>query len=373
MSRTMPAEAPKWSKGRTVAITATLAAFIAAVIVAFCTVMGVAGSLLVQGSVTSLDRLTSPQTVVAFILFGSAALAIILATCLYRTLGEPLRQMTAAMEQLACGDFDVRMPERGAWHLREVDEFARAFNTAAEELGGTEMMRAGFISDFSHEFRTPVSSLSGFAQLLQEDDLSPEERAEYLRIIVDEANRLSGLFERILLLSKMEAAAILPDVEDVDVAETVRRAAAIVEPKAAAKGIYLALSLDECRVRGNGDYLMQLWTNLLDNAVKFSPENSQVSVALYGGRADEGGQTPASAGYMACWVSDEGPGMDAATREHLFDRFYQGDTSHAEEGSGLGLALCKRIAELHGGVIEVASAPGKGSSFEVRLPLPQKA
>ena len=223
MSRTMPAEAPKWSKGRTVAITATLAAFIAAVIVAFCTVMGVAGSLLVQGSVTSLDRLTSPQTVVAFILFGSAALAIILATCLYRTLGEPLRQMTAAMEQLACGDFDVRMPERGAWHLREVDEFARAFNTAAEELGGTEMMRAGFISDFSHEFRTPASSLSGFAQLLQEDDLSPEERAEYLRIIVDEANRLSGLSERILLLSKMEAAAILPDVEDVDVAETVRR------------------------------------------------------------------------------------------------------------------------------------------------------
>lgn len=349
--------------GRTVAITAMLAAFIAAVIVAFCTIMGFAGYFLTELGVVSLERLTSPDVVVGFILFGSAALAAILAACLYRTLGAPLHQMTAAMGELARGNFEVRMPERGAWHLREVDEFARSFNTAAEELAGTEMMRAGFIGDFSHEFRTPINSLSGFAQLLQEDDLTPEERSEYLQIIVDEAKRLAGLSEQILLLSKMEAAAILPDVEEVDVAETARRAAAIVEPKARAKNVELSLSLDGCRIQGNGGYLVQLWTNLLDNAVKFSPEGAQVSVALYGGSyvAGEGGS-------VVCWVSDEGPGMNEPTHKHLFDRFYQGDTSHASEGSGLGLSLCKRIVELHGGTIEAASIPGKGTSFEVRLP-----
>lgn len=354
-----------WSGARTAAVTAMLAALIAVIIAGFCIAMGYAGTFLVESGIVSLERLTSLDVVVGFIAFGSTALAVILAVCLYRTLGMPLRQMTAAMQRLARGDFSVRMAERGAWHLREVDEFARAFNTAAAELAGTETMRAGFISDFSHEFRTPINSLSGFAQLLQADDLSPEERAEYLQIVVDESQRLAGLSERILLLSKMEAATILPDVEDVAIAETIRRAAAIVEPKAAAKRVKLGLSLDECSVRGNGDYLVQLWTNLLDNAVKFSPPGAPVSVALYGGRADEEGWV---SDCVTCWVSDEGPGMDERTRAHLFDRFYQGDTSHAAEGSGLGLALCRRIAELHGGSIEVASIPGKGSTFEVRLP-----
>lgn len=351
--------------GRTFAITAMLAAFIAVVIMVLCTAMGVAGYFLSESGAVSLERLTSLDVIFGFIVFGSAALAVILAACLYRTLGKPIRQMTAAVGELARGNFDVRMTERGAWLLREVDEFARSFNMAAQELAGTEMMRAGFIGDFSHEFRTPINSLAGFAQLLQEDDLSPEERAEYLQIIVDESQRLAGLSERILMLSKMEAAVILPDAKEVDVAESVRRAAAIIEPKASAKGVELALSLDECRVQGNDHYLVQLWTNLLDNAVKFSPANAHVSVALYGGlsTAAEGERC------VACWVSDEGPGMNERTRTHLFDRFYQGDTSHAVEGSGLGLSLCKRIVDLHGGTIDATSIPGKGTSFEVRLPI----
>lgn len=344
---------------RAAATTAMLAAFIAVVVVAFCAAVAAVGFFLVESGVVPLERLVGPDVVVAVIACGSAVLAVVLATCLDRTLGRPLRQMTAAMGELARGNFGFRMEERGAWHLREVDEFARSFNTAAEELAGTEIMRAGFISDFSHEFRTPINSLSGFAQLLREEDLAPEERDEYLQVIVEESQRLAGLSESILMLSKMEAAAILPDVEEVDVAESVRRAAAIVEPKAAAKDVGLALSLDECRIRGNGDYLVQLWTNLLDNAVKFSPAGAPVSVALYGGGGDE----------VVCWVSDEGPGMDDQTLAHLFDRFYQGDPSHSREGSGLGLSLCKRIVELHGGTVEVSSLASKGTSFEVRLPV----
>ena len=354
-----------WSGMRTVAITGMLAGFIAFVIVVFCAIIGFTGSLLVESNIVEFERLIAPDVGAELIFFGSITLAVILAVCLYRTLGVPLRQMTAAMEELARGNFEVRMPERGGWHLREVNEFARAFNTAAAELGGTEMMRTGFISDFSHEFRTPISSLSGFAQLLQEDDLTPEDRTEYLQIIVDESQHLAGLSERILLLSKMEASTILPDVQDVSVTESVRRASTIVEQEAAAMGVNLALSLGECRMRGNGDYLVQLWTNLLDNAIKFSPRGSTVSVALHSCRDD---RTPTAPDCIVCRVSDEGPGMDEHTHTHMFDRFYQGDASHTGKGNGLGLALCKRIVELHGGTIEATSNPGEGSTFEVKLP-----
>lgn len=294
-------------------------------------------------------------------------LAGIICTGASITLVAPLRRMTLAMEHLAQGDFSYHMEVKRAFSLREVREFAESFNVAAAELAGTEMMRAGFVSDFSHEFRTPINSLSGFAQLPLDDDLAPDERREYASIIVEEANRLAGLSERILLLSKVEAASILPDVERVDVAEQVRRAAILLEPKFSEAGVSVDLSLDAAYVQGSEDYLMQLWLNLLDNAVKFSPAGGRVSVALYGGRSGEDGR-PCGGDEVVAWISDEGCGMDSETRAHIFDRFYQGDSSHASQGSGLGLALCRRIAELHGGTIEAQSAPGKGSVLEVRLP-----
>ena len=223
----------------------------------------------------------------------------------------------------------------------------------------------------------PTSGKSPFARvkipgnmprLVPVDDLTDEERREYAGIIVEESKRLSGLSERILLLSKMEAAAMLPSIEEVDVAEQLKRTVMLLEPKLEEKDIRIDLNLDACTVSGNADYLAQLWLNLLDNAVKFSPHGGRVSLALYGGRTGEEGRT-ASADEAVIWISDEGCGMDSATMAHIFDRFYQGDSSHASKGSGLGLALCKRIAELHGGTVDVQSAPGKGAVFEVRLPI----
>ena len=169
-----------------------------------------------------------------------------------------MRRMTLAMDHLAKGDFFYRMEKKDRINLREVGEFAHSFNVAAEELASTEMMRAGFISDFSHEFRTPINSLSGFAQLLMEDDLTDEERREYAGIIVEESKRLSGLSERILLLSKMEAAAMLPSIEEVDVAEQLKRTVMLLEPKLEEKDIRIDLNLDACTVSGNADYLAQL-------------------------------------------------------------------------------------------------------------------
>ncbi len=353
---------------RTVTLTLALTLAIAAIILAVITATGFIGSALVDHGLITLDELTQVPSVIALVFIGSVLIAILVCFFVDYTFVSPLRRMTAAVNELARGNFGFRIRNTARLSVREVDEFAASFNKAAEELGGTEMMRAGFISDFSHEFRTPINALCGFAQLLRDGGLLPEEQNEYLGIIVEESQRLAGLSERILALSKMEAVAILPDVGEVDVAETVRRAAALEEGRAEAKGVRINLSLDPCTCRGNADYLVQLWTNLLNNAVKFSPDGGRVDVALYGGRAGEEGRT-GTADQLVCWISDEGCGMDAETREHLFDRFYQGDTSHASEGSGLGLALCHRIVELHSGTIEVESTPGKGSVFEVRLPL----
>lgn len=355
---------------RTVALGLLLTVAIAVIVLAVVSVIGCLGSVLVDRGIMSFEQITQTSSVIAVVFLGSLVIAGLACFAVDYTFVRPLRRMTAAMEQLAAGNFGLRVRNESRFRVREVDEFARSFNRAAEELAGTEMMRASFISDFSHEFRTPISSLSGFAQLLRDDDgsMPKEEHDEYLGIIVEESQRLAGLSERILALSKMESVAILPEIGRVDVAEQLRRAALVMEPKAVAKGVSVDLSLDECAVPGNEGYLMQLWTNLLDNAVKFSPEGGTVGVALYGGR--QGEECRAGAGdQVVCWISDEGCGMDSETKRRLFERFYQGDTSHASEGSGLGLALCKRIVDLHGGRIEVQSSPGRGSVFEVRLPL----
>lgn len=354
------------SRARTAGLVGLLALAIMAVIALVCTVVGIVGSALVDAGVITFERLTSLSSVFAVMFCGSVLIALIVAVGINRTLATPLRVFTAALGELARGNFDFRLERpRGTVRLREADEFVESFNTAAAELAGTEMMRESFIGDFSHEFRTPINSLCGFAQLLREDDLTPEERTEYLDVIIEESQRLAALSERVLALSKIENVEILPEIERVDVAEQLRRAVVMLEPKWSRKDVRVDVSADPCVIDGNADYLMQLWTNLLDNAVKFSPEGGSVSVALYGGRRSEEGR---EASEVTCWVSDEGCGMDDETRAHLFDRFYQGDTSHASEGSGLGLALAARIVELHRGTIEVQSSPGRGSVFEVRLP-----
>lgn len=394
---------------------AALAATFMVAILAMCALAALVGLLLTSLGIVSLEQLTSPAMVITAVLAMSVVLSVFMCVAINCTLVRPIRRMTEAMGHLARGDFGFRMERSKRFNLREVNDFVGSFNTAAGELASTEMMRSSFISDFSHEFRTPISSLSGFAQLLMDDGLSPEERREYAGIIVDESSRLAGLSERILLLSKVEAATILPNAETVNVAEQIRRTVALLEPRLSEGGVSVSLSLDEAEVRGNADYLAQLWLNLLDNAVKFSPQGGRVSVALYGGLMDEGDAHASGAGAafgaglsgdavegdavdgvvagvagaassagsagagsfivasraareVVVWVSDEGCGMDSETQAHIFNRFYQGDSSHAVKGSGLGLALCKRIAELHGGTIDVQSAPGKGSVFEVGLP-----
>ncbi len=308
--------------------------------------------------------LVLPRSSMSMIALLSLFIAIAVSVAIERTIVRPLRSMTWYMGELAQGDFSVRMPANKKFEIAEARQFTKSFNTAAEELAGTEIMRSNFISDFSHEFRTPIASISGFAQLLRDPDLTPEERSCYLDIIIDESKRLSNLSEDILSLSRMESTSILQNIESVNVTEGLRRSIAVVGVKAAAKNVSIDFTLAECVVMGNADYLSQLWTNILENAIKFSPDSGKVRVNLI----ERTMLTDPDQREIACTISDDGCGMDERTRVHLFDRFYQGDTSHTQEGNGLGLALCKRIVDLHNGTIMVESELGKGSTFTITIP-----
>lgn len=338
--------------------TLTLEAFIMIVLTAASFLGGEPFELSAVGGETSLVLPRSSMSMIALL---SLLLAVVISVAIERTIVKPMRSMTWHMGELAKGDFSIRMPPNERIEINEAKRFTKSFNKAAEELSGIEIMRANFISDFSHEFRTPIASISGFAQLLRDQSLSEEEREEYLDIIIDESKRLSSLSEDILNLSRMESSSILANVGTVDVAEGLRRSIAIAEPNADEKGIAIDVDIDEAELIGNADYLSQLWTNILQNAVKFTSKNGRIDVSLKIAQ-DTKNRT------VTCTISDNGCGMDETTRAHLFERFYQGDTSHAQEGNGLGLALCKRIVDLHGGTIRVESALDKGSTFIVTLP-----
>lgn len=338
--------------------TLTLEAFIMIVLTAASFLGGEPFELSAVGGETFLVLPRSSMSMIALL---SLLLAIMISVAIEHTIVKPMRSMTWHMGELARGDFSVRMPPNDRIEINEAKQFTKSFNKAAEELSGIEIMRANFISDFSHEFRTPIASINGFAQLLRDQNLSSEERDEYLDIIIDESKRLSNLSEDILNLSRMESLSILTNIGAVDVAEGLRRSIAIVEPNANEKDIAVTVDIDETQVIGNADYLSQLWTNILQNAVKFTPKGGSIKISLKNSQVQK-------TKSVTCTISDDGCGMDESTRTHLFERFYQGDTSHAQEGNGLGLSLCKRIVDLHGGTIRVISAPGKGSTFVVTLP-----
>ena len=249
----------------------------------------------------------------------------------------------------------------GRSKLRPMDDLVHAMHAVSQgdfSVGSLELFRKDFINNFSHEFKTPIVSIRGFAKQLEREDLTEEQRKEYLDIIVSESDRLANMASNVLLLSKLENQTIVTDREDYRLDEQLRRCVLLLEKQWSEKDLELDLELEEVVYRGNEEMMNHVWVNLLNNAVKFSPAGGTLRVRL----RREGNEA-------VCTVGDEGPGMDGDTRRRIFEKFYQGDTAHATEGNGLGLSLVKRIVDLCGGSIEVDSAPGRGSAFTVRLPL----
>ena len=339
-----------WYRRRPESLYMTLWTFLFSVIVAAGVMAAAAYGFLVFFGllVNPLFRtLAMPTLLMVFILTLAAGMG--------RSKLRPMNDLVHAMHAVSQGDFSVRVDAEDV--PGDMGELACSFNDMAAELGSLELFRKDFINNFSHEFKTPIVSIRGFAKQLERDDLTDEQRREYLDIIVTESDRLANMASNVLLLSKLENQTIVTDKTDYRLDEQLRRCVLLLEKQWGEKDLDLDVELEEITYRGNEEMLNHVWVNLLNNAVKFSPRGGTLTVRLT--RRDD---------RAVCTVRDAGPGMDEATRRRVFEKFYQGDTAHATEGNGLGLALVKRIVDLCEGTVEVASAPGAGSTFIVRLP-----
>lgn len=296
------------------------------------------------------------------LLFFIALLSTIIATVLTLIFSKiplfPIRKLIAAMKELSNGNFDVRI---NFDYPDEFKELSKSFNNMAKELSSVELLRNDFVNNFSHEFKTPIVSLHGFAKLLKNNDLSTEERNEYLDIIIHESNRLASLATNVLNLSHIENTTILEEEKEFNISEQIRRSILLLEPKWEKKNLNININLDECTYVGNEDLLNQVWVNLLDNAIKFSPEEGKINIELMKCK-----------NRLVFKIKDNGIGMNEETKSHVFDKFYQGDVSHTVEGNGLGLTMVKKIIELHKGSIDINSSPNKGTIISVELPLVEK-
>lgn len=270
----------------------------------------------------------------------------------------PLKELSRGTQEIERGNYDIQIKNTSP--SSEVGRLIANFNHMAHELNHVELFRKDFISNFSHEFKTPIISISGFANRLMDDGLSREKQKEYAAIIVKESERLTTLASNILLLSKYENQQALSDITAFSLDEQLRLTLLEQEKKWDAKGLEPALDLEEITLHSNEKMLQQVWINLLDNAIKFSPEGGVLSVTCHKSK---------DAQSVTVMIADNGIGMDEKTIAHIFEQFYQGDPAHQATGNGLGLSIVKRIVALCQGSVSVESRLGSGTTFRVTLPL----
>lgn len=293
-------------------------------------------------------------------IFLAVAASVFVGTLLSKFAGrQPLSAITAmseAAKEVAKGNFNISLSEDCP--VEELQDMAHNFNLMAKELAGTELLRTDFVENVSHEFKTPLSAIEGYATLLQRRDLSVEKRREYTGKILYNTRRLSALSSNILLLSRLENQEIGIQKELFCLDEQLREVVLAQEAGWTAKELELEIDLEAVDYRGSKDLLVHVWQNILSNAVKFAPQGGIIRLLL----RQEGGQ------ILVC-IADNGPGMSEEVRQRVFEKFYQGDASRSSQGNGLGLALSKRIIDLHDGEISVSTKEGKGTTFTVSLPL----
>ena len=268
----------------------------------------------------------------------------------------PILKINDAAKKVSKGDFSVRLEEKSI--SKEIEEIATSFNIMVKELASTETLRSDFVSNVSHEFKTPLSAIEGYATLLQDESLSKEEQARYIERILENTSRLSRLTQSILSLSHLENQEIVLQKEQYMLDEQIRRVLLGYETLWEEKNLAIDLNLEATPFYGNKALLAQVWSNLIDNAIKFSNPFGALSIHC----------RPFGNGVRVM-VRDTGIGMTPEVMKRAFDKFYQGERSHTGKGSGLGLALVKRIVTLCGGSISLESEVGSGTAITVQLPL----
>lgn len=266
--------------------------------------------------------------------------------------------LKVALRKISKGDYSVRIENKNNNKDGIIYDVVENFNKMVEELNSVAILRNDFISNFSHEFKTPIVSIKGYAELIKDGkNLTDTQKAEYLQIIIDESKRLSNLASSTLLMSKLDSQTVLSESKVFSVNEQIKQCVLILDNEFKAKNLKIRLKLGKIRIDGAEDMLQQVWINLLTNAIKFTHENGNIRISSLEMEKE----------YIIS-ISDDGIGMSAETIEHIFDKYYQGDSSHSSGGNGLGLSISKRIIELTGGKITVNSVEGKGTTFSVYLP-----
>ena len=292
---------------------------------------------------------------VIWVLVASSAVAGIIALLLNHRILRPIRNLGSAMNRVAGGDFKLRIDSTS--RSGDIQQLYKDFNVMVSELEKTEVLQSDFVSNVSHEFKTPINAIEGYTMLLQDTGEGTPEQREYVDKILHNTRRLSSLIGDILLLSKVENQTIAREETEFRLDEQVRQSILSLEPQWSEKETDFDVELEEISYRGDERLLLHVWNNLIGNAVKFNPPNAALRLRL--SRSDGG---------VIFTVEDEGPGIPPEAQKHIFDKFYQGDSSHREEGNGLGLALVKRILNVCGGEIAQENLPGRGCRFTVRLP-----
>lgn len=316
---------------------------------------------------TMQDKLTVPLTemhlqLAAKLTFGNILLLSLLFSTIdavrrHFTVDIPVSKILTATDKVMQGDFSVRIEEPKSSSMYGFNRIIRNFNAMTAELSGTETLRTDFIANVSHELKTPLTVIQNYATLLQQPGLSDDDRMEYAGSIAASSRRLAELITNILKLNRLENQQIFPEAVEYDLSEQLCRSLLLFEDIWEKKEIEIDVQIpDGVRVRSDPDLWELVWNNLLSNAMKFTPEGGAVSLTL-----------AVEEHFAEITVADTGCGMTPEQGRHIFEKFYQADTSHAVRGNGLGLALVKRVVDITGSVISVQSTPGKGSTFTVRM------
>ena len=314
-----------------------------------CVLIALGLATLLQGFINT----DSPLVLMMALLVVSLVIGFLVTSLLSKLFFDPIKRLRKAMEQVAEGDFSVRLEDKSS--SREIMEIYSGFNLMAKELGATEILQTDFVSNVSHEFKTPINAIEGYTTLLQSDNLD-EEQKQYVEKILFNTRRLSSLVGSILLLSKIENQSIQTNRTRYRLDEQIRQSIVALEPAWEKKEIEFDVDMDRVEYVGDESMMRHVWDNLIGNAIKFDPPCGMVRIRL-----SQAGEK------ITFTIEDCGPGLTEEAKKHLFDKFYQADSSHKEEGNGLGLALVKRILAISGGEITAENLDGGGCRFTVIL------
>ena len=281
-------------------------------------------------------------------------IGVLVTSLLSKFFFDPIKKLRQAMDRVAEGDFSVRLEEKSS--SKEIMEIYTGFNLMTHELSATEILQTDFVSNVSHELKTPINAIEGYSTLLQDSENLSEDQQEYVEKILFNTRRLSSLAGSILLLSKLENQQIPTNQRLYRLDEQIRQSIVALEGAWVSKDIELDVEMDAVSYLGNEPMMRHVWDNLIGNAIKFSPAGSLITIRLQKERQE-----------LVFTVEDQGPGLTEEAQKHLFDKFYQADSSHRQEGNGLGLALVKRILTIEKGQVTAQNLPEGGCRFTVKL------